>query len=174
MKYILDNIEINDGVAIVTNEDGSTTLIPEDGCSADELEMFNAWRDKYPEGKPSLISLDEAKALKIAQFDTKCQETIEAGFYSSALGAEHFYRFNRAEDQINFSQQGVMLTLNPALNEIYWKTEDAGVLKHTRAQFLQVLDDASTNKTSTIAKYWQLKSLILSTESLEDLDLITW
>lgn len=46
---------IVDGIMIITNEDGSVTCIPEENCTSEECEMFRAFREAFPEGKPKPV-----------------------------------------------------------------------------------------------------------------------
>lgn len=121
------------------------------------------------------INIEDIKANKLAEFDASCQATIQKGFSSSATGTEHFYRFNKEEDQLNFNQQLSMIQEFPEdYPTIYWKTEDAGVLPHTQDQFKLVVKDASIHKNNNIQKYWNLKNQILIATSIEEVQAIVW
>jgi hypothetical protein len=119
-------------------------------------------------------SLQVQKDNKLNELNKVCNQSISKGFYSSVLGEEHFYRFNLEEDQINFNQQATMLLLNASVTSVYWKTEDAGILLHSREQFLQLLDDASNHKQNNIDYYWQLKNQVLNATTIEEVNSIVW
>lgn len=48
----IENAELNDGMLIIPQEDGSTLCIPEEDCTSDEAILFAQWRGLYPDGKP--------------------------------------------------------------------------------------------------------------------------
>jgi len=71
-------------------------------------------------------------------------------------------------------QQILILQLNQSLNDVYWKTEDAGTLKHTKLQFFQVVNDIAIGKNLAIVKYWSLKSQVLNCSFIEEVNAIVW
>lgn len=44
--------DLKENVLIITNEDGSTTCIPEEGATVAEQALFTEFRTEYPDGKP--------------------------------------------------------------------------------------------------------------------------
>lgn len=167
-------VRLRDNIITTTQEDNSVLY------EYDEIEIeipnrynlldyinnnFRLFFDNY---------LIQYKQEKINKLNEQCEQTICAGFYSTALGIQHFYRFNKEEDQINFNQQATLLLLDPIINEIYWKTEDAGVLLHTREQFMQVLNDTTIHKQNNINKYWNLKSQVLNCSNESELNAVSW
>lgn len=120
------------------------------------------------------VDVEFLRQEKLKEIDVANQEYIQKGFYSSALGVSHFYRFNKEEDQLNFNQQISILILNHAIDTVYWKTEDAGVLLHNRNQFIQVINDATAHKQNSISYYWQLKSQVLNATTKEELSSIEY
>lgn len=107
--------------------------------------------------------IDAAKSFKIAKLNAACNQSILAGFTSSALGAEHQYGFDM-EDQANLTGRlaGIAAGTSPA--EFLWKTKDVGPLLHTIAQFKQVCADGDARKESQISRYWTLKSQVEAAE----------
>lgn len=119
--------------------------------------------------------LAKTKLLKINELDLACTENITDGFFSSAVGEEHFYRFNKSEDQLNFNQQLTLMLFDSTIETIYWKTQDVGVLPHTRDQFIQVAKvDAAIHKQTCISKYWQLKAYVSSLTTIEEVQAVNW
>jgi hypothetical protein len=125
-----------------------------------------------PTQKPP-IALQEIKENKIIELNTLCNQEILGGFPSSATGTEHQYKFDM-EYQGNFSQQGVMLTLDPTIETVMWPTSDAGVIPHTREQFIQLCKDAQNWKGTNIYRYFAMKAQIEATTTPEEVALFVW
>lgn len=134
-----------------------------------EDAVVKGYMQVYNPVAPVVDDVEVYRNYLLVGIDNKCQKRIEDGFYSSALGVPHFYRFLKNEDQLNFNQQLSMILLNTSITEVMWKTQDAGILLHDKNQFLQVVNDAATHKQSKIARYWQIKAQILVATSLEEL-----
>jgi len=118
------------------------------------------------------LSLERYKAEKIAELNNACEATILAGFYCEATG--HVYEFS-AYDQMNFTQQYLILTSNLELTApILWKTEDAGVVEHTREEFIAVCETAEKHKRGNIEKYWQLKAQVENAATFEEVNAVQW
>ena len=47
-----DKVDLIENVLIIQNEDGSITCIPEQDCTLEEKELFDAFREAFPNGKP--------------------------------------------------------------------------------------------------------------------------
>jgi hypothetical protein len=125
-----------------------------------------------------LFDLAKYKQDKIDLLSATCNSTILAGFSSSALGISHNYDFNY-EAQGNLSGRLGLINANQNYTEPFsWKTTDAGVLNHTKAQFIQLCTDADTFKNTQIAKYWTLKGQVNavseSATSKDQIDAINW
>lgn len=99
-------------------------------CDAIDLET----RVPYKKTAPAL-SLSEVKAQKKAELKRTCQDRIESGFISNALGAAHTYD-SALKDQVNITGAAYG---NADVN--YTCTDSAGVKAprwHTANQALQV------------------------------------
>ena len=118
-----------------------------------------------------VMLLAEAKSMKIAELDAACERTVLAGFVSKVTG--HHYRLNR-DDQINFLATKDDLNDDPYLTMVDWKTEDAGLVSHSRADFLLVVDEGKKHKKATIARYWELKRLVLAAATRADVQAVNW
>jgi hypothetical protein len=114
--------------------------------------------------------LADMKTHKIKELNIICNQDILQNFQATN---GHMYQFTNI-DQQNFNQQLSLLLLDNTITEIIWKTEDAGVLIHTRTDFTQVCKDAEVHKKGNISKYWQLKGLVESATTIEELETITW
>ncbi|HLO11212.1 MAG TPA: hypothetical protein VK190_03025 [Pseudoneobacillus sp.] len=124
--------------------------------------------------KDPTVLLQKIKNDKIEELNKACENHIIKGFWSSATGNPHFYRFNKTEDQLNFNQQATMLIIDPNINTVQWKTEDAGIIPHTRNQFMKVLNDVAEFKQNTISEYWQLKYRVMTATTANEIANIVW
>jgi hypothetical protein len=122
-----------------------------------------------PEADAMLLA--EAKSKKLAVLDAACERTVLAGFVSKVTG--HHYRLNR-DDQINFLATKDDLNDDPYLTMVDWKTEDAGLVRHNRADFLLVADEGKKHKKATIARFWELKRLVLEAATSADVQAVNW
>ena len=120
------------------------------------------------------VTLQDIKNKKIEELNRACNETILAGFVSSALGEENLYDFDY-EAQINLNGQLNFINagLTPPDAIIMWKAN--GVPKeHTVEQFKVVCEDGFAHKQSNISKYWMLKQQVEQAEDEETINAITW
>jgi hypothetical protein len=141
----------------------------------DALEWAKDYVSNFEDTLNMTSELDLLKQDKIKEMNIACEKAICTGFYSSALGEKHFYAFDKEEAQINFTQQSSLINLAPdRYTIIYWKTEDAGVLAHAKEQFINVLFDADTHKTSNISMYWSLKDKINNCTCEDEVNAISW
>jgi hypothetical protein len=120
---------------------------------------------------PPTAPLEQVKQAKINFLNQECFEAIYAGFTSVTTG--HTFRFNE-EDQANFNQQSTLFLLKPDLAETHWKTEDAGIVTLSRAEFIEVVLEAGQHKQQQIGKYWTLKAQIEAATTKEEIDAINW
>ncbi len=126
---------------------------------------------RYRELNLTITPLEQIKQAKIDQLNEGCEATILRGFTSVTTG--HFYAFG-SNDQSNFTQQMLLLIADPSLTEVTWKTEDAGVIEHTREQFLAVCREAEQHKRAQIGWYWRLKEQVESATTWQQVDAIAW
>jgi hypothetical protein len=151
---------------------------PEERIRQLEGEIANLQSPKTPdrlylELDKTSATLEDVKAAKIAQLNYLCNQTILAGFISAALDQEHTYGFD-LEDQANLTGQLTLMQVDQSITEVDWKTKDAGVLTHTRDQFIQVCKDGAAFKNQQIAKYWTLKAQVEAATTWQEVDAITW
>jgi len=119
------------------------------------------------------LSLAKIQQAKIAELNTTCNQIILGGFPSFATGTEHQYKFDM-EYQANFSQQGVMLSLDPTISTVLWPTSDAGVIPHSREQFVKLCQDAQAWKATNTYRYFDLKAQVTSCETVDAVNAISW
>ncbi|MNW28270.1 hypothetical protein D3C74_50920 [compost metagenome] len=123
----------------------------------------------WVEGKD--VGLDSYKDALIKQLSDTCENTIYAGFDSTAVG--HKFSFGPL-DQLNFTQKFAVFTQNPKELSTVWKTEDAGLLVFTREQFFQITKEAENFKMNLISKYWKLKEAVKNAKTFAELNAIRW
>lgn len=68
-----DKVNLNNGVLIINNDDGSITIIPEEGATIEEQVLFAEFRAEYPEGKPVI----EVEPQTIAPTDAERIQALE-------------------------------------------------------------------------------------------------
>lgn len=113
---------------------------------------------------------EECKEVTSSYFKTFCEEKIIEGFTSSN---GHFYRTNR-DDQTNMIGQKDAINDNAELLTIYWKTENAGYVAHTREEWLLVYQEAFANKQQQLFRYDTIKREVAAATSFEQLQQIVW
>jgi hypothetical protein len=155
--HVVDNLDGQGAKLVYWNvKDEQGNVLPEP--TEDELSVW--W----------IFALQETK---INEMNDVCNKSILEGFNSSCLGVEHQYQFGY-DDQINLSGQLNLFNADETTTECNWKTIDAGVLVHTKAQFIQLFKDGLAFKAGQIGKYWTLKAQILSAKTEDEINAIVW
>lgn len=114
--------------------------------------------------------LEHCKTIKIEYFNKLCEQKIIEGFVASN---GYKYRTNR-DDQTNMIGQKDELNADDSITTVSWKTEDYGYVNHTRAEWLNVYNEAFTHKKTQLFKYNQLKISVLNSISHEEMEQIKW
>lgn len=133
--------------------DDAGELVPE----PTEAELATAW-------------LEFRKQQKINDLNNQCEAAILGGFTAANT---HRYGFSQY-DQLNFTQQLALMNTDPAIASIDWKTEDAGVLTHTREEFVALVREAEAHKRGKIVQYWTLKAQVQAAATEAEVDAVTW
>jgi len=118
-------------------------------------------------------TLDDYKKNKILEINTACNQTILGGFNSSCTGIEHQYKFDM-EYQNNINQIGIMINLDSTIENIDFPTKDAGIISHTKLQFIQLCKDAQTFKETNIYRYFTMKAQIEICETINSINGFIW
>jgi hypothetical protein len=121
--------------------------------------------------KITRLNLDEVKKKKIDELNNQCEATILSGFVSTTT--THKYGFS-TYDQMNLTQQMILMLKDTTITSVYWKTEDAGILSHTRDEFFSITSEAEQHKRNNIQKYWDLKAKVQAALSENEVSMITW
>lgn len=111
------------------------------------------------------------KDLKISIFKETCENEILEGFTSSING--HVYRTNR-DDQINMIGQKDILDSDPSITEVFWKTEDAGYVSHTREDWIKIYNEGFNYKKAILYKYDTLKKQVELATTDAEVVAIVW
>jgi hypothetical protein len=115
--------------------------------------------------------IDYKKQESLRALKNSVNQSITSSFTSIKTG--HSYDFEE-HDQSNMTQQMLLFVNNPTLNEVDWKTNDAGIVKHTREEFFAVVDDANNHKRSNLAKFWAKEFALKNATTVEEIEAITW
>ena len=99
-----------------------------------------------------------------------CDYKIENDFVATN---GHNYRLN-TNDQINMIGQKAEIDTDPSIDEVFWKTEDSGFVKHTREEWLSIYLEAHEYKKNCIYRYNALKGLIDETSTNDELMKLEW
>jgi hypothetical protein len=117
--------------------------------------------------------LDVLKERKIKLLSSQCDQAIQAGFQSSALGVPHTYPAG-IENMIYFNSTLLRFNNDPSFTSLQQLTLDAGYLDHTKEQFIQVFNDGHQFGLQQDGKLEQLKTQVSQAQSPDDLDNIKW
>lgn len=154
-----------------------SAFIPADERNCDYLRYL-AWVAQGNQPDP-LMSLADARALKLSEIETCCGNAIAAGFSSAALGEPYRYPA-KLTDQSNL-QASVLESLFPGL-EADWTTpfwcQDAtgawAYRPHTAAQIQRVGTDGKDAINACIAHKIQLEEQLAKAKTLAEVEAITW
>jgi hypothetical protein len=174
------SVEEKDAILSVLSSFNTTNTVENLSYSVDVISK--AQGEKYNSRTEALNdllkivnrTLNDIKNDKISDLNTSCNNTILAGFTSSALSSTlHTYPFE-SHDQINMSGALALLNSDTTITSITWKTLDAGNLPHTRDQFSKVCKDSFIFKQTMINKYWNLKAQVETALDEPSVNAIVW
>ena len=145
-----------------------------DGLSLSEkndyIRLVASRKQKLVNQVTSEDLLDYHKEFKIYVFQVTCDTEIARGFTASN---GHTYRTNR-EDQTNMLATKIQLSEDPTITEVYWLTQDAGYLMHTREEWLKVYNEAFEHKKELVYKNGELRKMIENATTDAELVAIRW
>lgn len=125
---------------------------------------------KYLELDIANTDIETVRQAKKDQLNHLCNVAI-LGTFIGHNG--HTYSFDM-EAQANFNQQFTDLLIDTTIASIDWKTKDAGVVTHTRDEFMALRTDIKNHKLSNIQKYWTLESQVLNAITKDEITAINW
>lgn len=90
---------------------------------------------------PSDLPIEEIAEKKLDEIRAECGAAIESGFYSSALGDQHFYSSDR-DSQTNTQWNLFAAMVGESVNHICYDSDGVRAAReHTAAQMIQVSRD---------------------------------
>jgi len=153
-------------------KDGVAKLLPY------KPSIFHSWDLPTESWTLSSEAIEEARSKKSVSLDADCKQSIVSGFYSSALGVEHFYP-SKETDQANLNAS-VTSSFYPNLPEDwatpFWCSLDGDwqYVEHTAEQIQQVGLDGKTAILGYLAKNQALHTQLQQAETLEEVEVIQW
>jgi hypothetical protein len=173
-----DKVNLRENVLIITNEDGSITIIPEDGATIDEQALFTEFRSKYPEGNPVAVLLDDVKQNKIQEMSNLCGYKMINEFYSTCLGdSEHFDCGFTDQSYIQGLASKATLILNGIETDgvLEWKkTGEPICYPWTPQQCIKLGLDMFNHITTNKKRYEALRQYINSMMDISEVQALTW
>lgn len=115
------------------------------------------------------VELNLVKSTKIEELKEACNEAIVAGFSYNG----NFFQFNEI-DQANFTQQLTLLLLDPTITEVEWRTENNGIIKITREEFIDTCKAGESHKRNNTGQYWKLKDYVNSLTSVDEVQKVNF
>lgn len=121
------------------------------------------------------LDLDVLKEVKIAELDSKCNKDILSGFVCNIKSEDRLFGYDY-DDQFNLTGKLARLSADLSITEVTWKCKglDGIVDTYTRDEFLTICESADDVKTKKMAKFWTLKSQVLNSTTIEELDSSVW
>lgn len=136
-------------------------------------EYIDMWELPYPQPTDEELLngwIKHLKKAKLAELNEACQSAIYGGFTG---GNGHQYQFEE-KDQGNIGQQLTLLLLDDTISSIQWKTKDAGIVVHTRNEFIALANDANNHKRGNMGKYWTLEAQVNASTTESEINSIVW
>lgn len=125
---------------------------------------------KYLELDITNSDIETVRQAKKDQLNHLCNVAILGTFIGHN---SHTYSFDM-EAQDNFNQQFTDLLIDTTIATIDWKTKNAGVVTHTRDEFMALRTDIKNHKLSNIQKYWTLEAQVLNALTKDEITAISW
>lgn len=118
------------------------------------------------------LSLEEYKEKKIKRLQELRYRELCSGFFSNAIGTTPVeFSYDELAQQ-RFTKQATLLSINPNITEVEWKTKHNGFIVVDRETFLQILDDAAKHEMDVEFKYLYAEASIYNAEDKETIDSI--
>jgi hypothetical protein len=121
---------------------------------------------------PAPDPLTSAKSAKLTELGAAYTASF-TNFQSSALGTVHTYPINQ-EAQDNMNKLMSLMTLNPNMSTINFKTLENGMTAHSRDQFIQVLMDAQTFEVNLAKQYEDGEANVTAATTVDQVNNIKW
>lgn len=123
---------------------------------------------------PCDLPIETIAESKLNDMRAECEAAIEAGFYSSALGAPHRYSSDR-DSQTNMQWNLFAATNGESVPHICYDAEGVRAERlHTAEQMVQVSRDFGNHIWPKLRHYNDLRAAISSEQNKADLVAISW
>lgn len=116
------------------------------------------------------FTIQKEREMKIAELDKACEESILSGFTSS--NGNHYGYSNN--DQVNFVTTKDELTFDETLLVVDLKTENQGVITHTRDEFFDVYKESIQHRKNLQKIFWQKKNEVNASNDVSVIRQITF
>lgn len=153
------------------NADSTSDFIVRDDGEGQFIAVWNLNQPQPSHEELDIAYLQVVKNNKVSEFNKLCNKIILEGFRSPSTG--YYYGFSEL-DQMNMTQQMLLFLNNPLLLTVDWKTEDAGIIRHSKTQFLTIVQEADSHKRGWISYYWKKKNEIMNKLTVEEVLDIIW
>jgi hypothetical protein len=128
-----------------------------------------AWDVDHPFG----ATLEDIKNVKIAQLRDFFQQTLNAGFQSSADGTPRTYGFSPT-DQANMSHAANVIALGIAVYPIPYADITGAVVELNEAQFKQLVIDAQNFNLTQVNKLRSLIAQVKQATTVDEVNAVQW
>lgn len=123
---------------------------------------------------PSDFPIEKIAEKKLADMQAECSKDIEAGFYSSALGAPHRYSSDR-DSQTNMQWNLFAAMVGESVSHICYDAEGVRAEReHTAEQMIHVSRDFGGHIWPKLRKYGEIRAQIESATDKAALIAISW
>lgn len=117
--------------------------------------------------------LDYFKTQKKSELQAQRDTAVYSGFTSSALGTSHQY-LSDPTSMAYYMATMLRFTNDPTFSSINWWTIDAGYLAHTKAQFIQLFNDAHQFGLDQDEQLAKLNADVDAAKTPDAINAITW
>lgn len=128
---------------------------------------------QWVEGDPAAL-LEHRKCTKIEELKSACNAAIVSGFQATwADGTTYTYKSDET-DQRNLTLRAIAVQNDPSITTVEWETVEAGVVAHSREDFLAVVRACDEHIQRCLARLRELKAAVEAATTVEEIDEITW
>lgn len=121
-----------------------------------------------------LFDLTQYKLDKINLLKGSYVTDLNSSFFTSAIGSTPVEFSYDTVSQDRFTKKSTLLSLNPTITSVDWKSKSNGFITVTRDQFITILNDAATHETTLAFKLLHVEANIINATTKDQVDLINW
>lgn len=122
-------------------------------------------------------SIEEARSQKEQELRSAYQETLAAGFTSSADGTQRVYGFDNSPehtDQQEFEQATLAYSTGNLQFPVEWRTKNGDLVELSETQFKQLIADATSFKQSQLANFRNKIAQVQAATTIDQVNAVTW